>query len=355
MGANGFCPKCGAIIHNGVCTSCGYSARVSETQQYSYTQAGQTQPEVQLENIGRFSGNAGGTGAYNAQNIQPKQSGSKAWILIVVIILLCILVPLFLFVVLFSQVSNVVGNFQQITPEPGWEFSFEDLPFSEEPASEEAYDWEEDYTYEEYIPSPADEYYEEIVSATTRGLSYDIAWNSSSLFADDEEVLAGFYYYYPIVIGSDEAFVNKINTEIAQQALSYEVVELTEDNYGYVDAYVTYMSEERLSVVFLYYSDEGGRENYHISALNYDMTTGAQIPLEEIIPQFEFVEMFRKTCEVQNGYYSAAELESMSDAEIMDAITNPETGVAFYSPVGVDLGFNYEGGWMTVTLKFGEY
>ena len=345
MTANGFCPKCGAIVHNGVCTSCGYSAGVFQSQQTGQTETG-----------GRFSGGASTTTTeYSAQNIQPRKSSSKIWILIAVIIALCILVPVIIFAVIFSQIGDALSNFMELTPEPGWEYHFEDLPFSEAPASEEYYDWEDDYTYEEYIPSPTDEYYEEIVSSTVRGLSYDIAWNSSSLYADDEDVLAGFYYYYPIRIGSDAAFIDDINEAIEQQVMSYEVVELTGDNYGYVDAYVTYMSEERLSVVFLYYSDEGGRENYHISALNYDMTTGEQIPAQEIIPQFEFVEEFRRICEIQNGYYSAVELESMSDDEIMEAIMNPETGVAFYSPVGVDLGFNYPDGWMTVTLKFGEY
>lgn len=345
MGTSGFCPKCGAVMHNGVCASCGYGKREVPTLQ---TEQSVNQPvQSQVDTGGRFSGNMGSyeDSSYGTGTAQAKKSNAGIWVLIVVIVGLCIAVPTIILAVMFGRVKSVINNFQEITPEPGIEFDF---------GGDEDY-WDEDYTYEEYIPSPSDKYYEEIVSSTVRGLSYDIAWNSSTIYPDDEDVMASFYYYYPVLIGSDAAFIDDINAEISRHALSYKAVSMEGDNYGSVNGYVTYMSEERLSVVFLCYYDENGVMKQYISALNFDMTTGEIIPIEDIIPQFEFVAEFRKTCELQNGYYSMLQLEEMTDEEIMEAITNPETGVAFYSPVGIDLGFNYPDGWMTVTMKFGTY
>lgn len=89
---------------------------------------------------------------------------------------------------------------------------------------------------------------------------------------------------------------------------------LSEEDYGYVDGCVTYMSEEVFSVVIMYYYEHEGREEYRISALNYDMTTGEKFTTHDMLPKFDFM-------------------------------------LAFYSPVGIDIGFNYPDGWLTVTVK----
>ena len=157
------------------------------------------------------------------------------------------------------------------------------------------------------------------------------------------------------MIGSDADYVADINAAISQTAMSFVPDTLETDAYGYLDGYVTYVSEDMLSVVLLYYYDHAGNEDYHISTLNFDMKTGKQMSVQEMLPKYDFIMEFRADCEEQNGRYSSAVLESMTDDEILKAIIDPETGAIFYSPVGLDIGFNYPDGWMTVTLKFETY
>lgn len=171
----------------------------------------------------------------------------------------------------------------------------------------------------------------------------------------DYENGAAFYCYYPFIIGCDKAYVEEINAKIAGLATSFVPTTLSKDDYGYVDGYVTYMSEEKMSVVLEYYYEHDGNEEFHIAALNFDMKTGKEISIQEMLPAFEFMVDFREGCEIQNGDYMKEVLDKMTDADIQGAILNPETGVAFYSPVGLDIGFNYPDGWMTVTFKFATY
>ena len=305
-------------MYGGTCISCGYGG-------------------------GRFSGNAGQFDSEGTQTAKSDRRSFPIWIIIFVIAILLVILPIALIAVFTSQVMNSVKNFEsiaEVAPEP-----------------EASYDYAEDYEedFDEYVPSPSDKYLEAIVSSTVRGLSYDIAWNDTYLYADDENNEAVFYCYYPFVIGSEADYVADINAAISQTAVSFVPKSLDDNDYGYLGGYVTYMSEEILSVVMLYYNEHAGNEEYHITALNFDMTTGKQLSMQDMLPEFEFVSEFRDTCEEQNGYYSAAVLESMTDDEIMKAIINPETGAAFYSPVGLDIGFNYPDGWLTVTLKFEVY
>lgn len=337
MANDGFCPKCGAVMYNGVCASCGYGkakAHGSSTEKISN----------QAETGGRFSSNAE---RYVVKEYEVKNTstwkGPNIGIVLMVGFFVFVILALAFTGAMFSQVMNKVTDFG--------------VSIEAEPLPDDYYDYnEEDYIYEEeYIPTPSDDYLEAIVSSTVRGLSYDIAWNDTYLYTDDENNEAVFYCYYPLVIGSDADYIADINALISQTAMSFIPDTLDDDDYGYLDGYVTYMSEEILSVAMLYYREHAGNEDYHISTLNFDMTTGEQITIQKMIPDFEFISDLRDNCEEQNGDYSAMVLESMSDDDIMKAIINPETGAAFYSPVGLDIGFNYPDGWMTVTLKYEIY
>ncbi len=318
MAGNGFCPKCGAVMYDGRCTSCGG---------------------------GRFSGNMGQESMQS--DVQEVRGGKRPFPVGAVV--LAIIVGLFILMMVLigsvaSQVINNVMDFSgvvEVTPE--W-------MVPEPVAPEPEYDYNNGY-----VPSPSDEYLAAIVSSTVRGLSYDIAWNDTYLYADDEENGAAFYCYYPFIIGCDKAYVEEINAKIAGLATSFIPTTLSRDDYGYVNGYVTYMSEEKMSVVLEYYYENDGNEEFYIKALNFDMKTGEEISLQEMLPAFEFMADFREGCEIQNGYYLAEDLDKMSNEDIQAAILNPETGVAFYSPVGLDIGFNYPDGWMTVTFKFATY
>lgn len=320
MAENGFCPKCGAVMYDGKCTSCSG---------------------------GRFSGTIGQESMQS--DVQKVRGGKRPFPVWAVVLSVIVVFFIFMLVLIGSVARQVVNNVMdfsgvvEVTPE--WMVPAPVVP-------EPDYDYENDY---DYVPSPSDPYLESIVSSTVRGLSYDIAWHDTYLYADDEENGAAFYCYYPFIIGCDKAYVEEINAKIAGLATSFVPTTLSKDDYGYVDGYVTYMSEEKMSVVLEYYYEHDGNEEFHIAALNFDMKTGKEISIQEMLPAFEFMVDFREGCEIQNGDYMKEVLDKMTDADIQGAILNPETGVAFYSPVGLDIGFNYPDGWMTVTFKFATY
>ena len=59
---------------------------------------------------------------------------------------------------------------------------------------------------------------------------------------------------------------------------------------------------------------------------------------------------FRTRSDEQNGeiYY----LTSMTDQQITEYFNSPDV-IVFYTPQGMEIGFNYEEGWVTVT--YDEY
>lgn len=336
MAGNGFCSKCGAVMYDGRCTSCGG---------------------------GRFSGNIGQESVSSeVQNVRGGKRTFPVWaVVLAVIVGLFILVIALIGSVVSKVVNNVIGfsGIVEVTPE--WQIPGQIVPKPGD--SDSIGEWEDWYGQwgsgeiqeEGYVPSPSDDYLSEIVSSTVRGLSYDIAWNDTYWCADDEENGAAFYCYYPFIIDCDKTYVAEINDKIAGLATSFMPTTLSRGDYGYVDGFVTYMSEEKLSIVLEYYYDHGGNEEFYITALNFDMKTGKEISIQEMLPAFEFMADFREGCESQNGYYAAEVLDKMTNEDIQAAILALETGVAFYSPVGLDVGFNYPDGWMTVTFKFATY
>jgi len=348
MPGNGFCPKCGAVLYNGMCQSCGYGGRFSGKS----VSNGKLMETAAGSNVsGR--GNSG-------------KDSRKIWLLIILVILIGIAVPVILVAVLFSGVTHkVVDGLISVTPEPdyaygddSWIDRWDDGDFEAEAPAEDYGSYGNGYFgdgYAAYVPSPEDEYYESFVSATVRGLSYDIAWNDSYLYADDEEITACFGAYYPVLIGADVPFAESINERIRNEAFSYQPEELQGEDYLYVECYVTYMSEEILSVLFDVWGYQDHKDIYRLEALNFDMSTGELITAEQMLPDSLWMGNYRERCEYQNGYEAAEVLAGMSDEAILEAITDAENGVIFYSPVGVDAGFNYDGGWMTVTLKMRTY
>ena len=44
-------------------------------------------------------------------------------------------------------------------------------------------------------------------------------------------------------------------------------------------------------------------------------------------------------------------MEKLSDEELIGYLTDDERRFAFLTPVGTEIGFNYDEGWITVTMK----
>lgn len=324
----GFCPKCGAIMQNGVCQSCGYGRKLG------------MQP-------------SGPDGPYDGTPKKRKMSaGSK------VVISLIVILVLLLAVFIGLAVRAVIGQKDKSSSLHidddffgGW--------YSDPDDSEDGYDdWYDDYDwddesdgYEVYEPSPDDPYYTEIVDATVQDLSYEIEWHGISIYPDDDDCSEYYSATIPYIISDDKELMDWVNEEIREMVCKYQ------DSYreyafgSYSIGYVTYMSEDRLSVV-VRHDLEGSdyRSLFELDALTFDMGTGQVIPYEDMVQaDMELVKRFRSQNSLQNG--TVPFLDQLTDEELLEYLQDDETRMVFLTPVGTELGFNYSGGWVTVTLK----
>ncbi|MDO4291771.1 MAG: hypothetical protein Q4C65_00925 [Eubacteriales bacterium] len=210
---------------------------------------------------------------------------------------------------------------------------------------------------EDYVPSSSDEYYKKITDALRSDLSYRVRWLETDL--ERREGDASFYALYPELEG-ELPNRDSLNGLIAREALFYRDSCQLYLEQGYDSChvqsfgYVTYMDEERLSIVYderVYLND---RKFPGLFALNIDVRTGTVLKLQDLLVyDRELAECFRSRVAAQNG--EELDKELWTDA-LLSQLLSSESGVAFYTPVGLELGFNYNGvngryGWVTATIK----
>lgn len=160
---------------------------------------------------------------------------------------------------------------------------------------------------------------------------------------------------YPVVSGEQVPNLDGINKALQNEITAVEKYlekvesQLTEDeNYEFqVEGYVTYMSEEVLSVAYVEYGYWNSEiyESYIIS-VNIDMTTGMIIDNTQILEIDDaFSIEFRERSEEQNG----SGLPEFSDQEITEYLNDRDFAIILYTPLGMEVGMNYYNGWITVT------
>ena len=309
----GFCPRCGALMHDGVCRSCGYRGG-------GYT----NYPQVQ-------------------QPKAPEKKNRKGLILA-----LCIVCAVVLFIGLILAFAFLSSTLTRVAMETEiYEEEYDD------PYSGDYFDEFGDYDSGYYVPDEDDPYYREITDCTRTDLEYGISWIVDSITPDDDDYCT-YYATYPLLKGGDGAY-DSINEEITGKALQYK--EAYTDYPGGCSSYgyVTYMDEEMISIVFQHslYGDQGTLPR--VSALTLDLETGELLePGEMITVDEELVMRFRSQNQTQNG--AVAYLDNLSDEAFLSILNDPDQSFYFYSPVGLEAGFNYESeeygsGWVSVTLK----
>lgn len=217
---------------------------------------------------------------------------------------------------------------------------------------DEKSDREPDYYEEEYY---------EFGNAITEGLSYEVYFEEYERddFIEGEDGAFLMECKYPVISG-DVPNLEGINKAISAEKnfIEEHVTQVAEYLGGgeyeyYATSYVTYMSEELLSVVYeeYVYLDGDFFESYIIS-VNIDMETGMVLKNNQLLTvDDEFSVEFRKRCERQNGEIDS--ISYLSDQEITDYLTDEESLIVFYTPIGIEVGFNYYDGWVTVT--YSEY
>lgn len=320
----GFCPKCGAITQNGVCQSCGFGKRPGMS------------PEP-----------AGSSG-----EIPRRKKGMSTGGKVVIGLIILLVVLLAAFVILTARA--VMDRAKETNPIIGDGFfdGFEGDYDGYEADDDWWNDYEYDDTYEEYVPDPDDEYYEEITDATRQDLSYRVEWHTESWYPDSDDDYVYNSVSYPVLIGDFEEKLSPINEKIYELAYS-DKDSFREFSEGIsINGYVTYMSEDVLSVVFWCSMYGDGYTHPRLTALNFDMSTGEVIPYEDMVQVDDgLVKKFRSQDSIQNG--GVAYVLGLTDEDLLRCLQDDSQRVLFYTPVGLELGLNYENGdgWVTVTLK----
>lgn len=277
---------------------------------------------------------------------------------IVALILGCFLGFLILgiaFIVSAYQLScfmTEVSEAQETNQEEEYD-EYDSYEEEEEEIEEFDYDrneWEEDFSNNE-------EYYE-FENDINTDLSYQITFEEyyRDDLSKDEEIKIELEMKYPVISG-EVTNLNAINEviygeiEAVEEFLtSYDSYLSSNDEYIYTgEAYITYMTEEILSIAYVEYGYLNGEyvESYVIS-FNMDMQTGMILQNSHLLDiDDEFSIEFRERCEKQNGEIDG--LSYFSDQDITMYLTDDSSLIIFYTPIGMEIGLNYYDGWVTVT------
>lgn len=212
-------------------------------------------------------------------------------------------------------------------------------------------DYDYDYDYDN------DQYYT-LHDEIRDDLSYSVEFSYQDYETDYDNVYISSAM--PVVLGDDVTNLATINEEIQKE--TDRVIELFEDEYeshvkenedayfeAVLEAYVAYMDEDKLSIVYdeRIYTDMGG--SVELVSINVDMKNGVALDNEDMLAiDDEFSVEFRTKSDEQNGEVDS--LTYMTDQQITDYF-NSDHLIVFYTPKGMEIGFNYEEGWVTVTYE----
>lgn len=230
---------------------------------------------------------------------------------------------------------------------------------SPEPADQEQPDNEtEDNDWPTEDPFVGEDQYYEFHNEISPNLSYQVNMEEFAEFSTvNSNALAGGNY--PKVTCVDKNKEERVNNIIYREIesildhLEYVGQELAEETLFLfeVESYVTYMNEDTLSVAYVEYGylDDERFESYVIS-VNIDMESGLAMTNSQILNiNDDFSIDFRERTERQNG--SNEMLDYYSDQEITQLLNDEDSLIIFYTPLGMEVGFNFYYGWVTVTYQ----
>ena len=314
---------------------------------------GKYQGNRAYQGCGGYPGNSisqgygGAWGFHGCMDCPNRGKKEHSAVVIMAIVAVAALVVAFL-AVIFCLVK--ISSYQQMQP-IGVAGNGEAYYYGEsDPSRRNGNKWYED------IPAPdnGDDYYGEITDAVREDLDYSITWENYEYEGNNDSVTIAVDY--PVIIG-DIPNIDVINDIIDDETEYFEnyyeeyVKNISEGRFlVYSEGYVTYMDEEVMSVVFaeMVYTDYW--TDYGLYCLNIDVENGVVMDNSSIIEiDDEFAVDFRKRCKQQNGMVD--ELEYMSDQEIAYYLSQEGTSIMFYTPMGMEVGLNMGGYYVTVTYK----
>ena len=306
--------------------------------------------------------NRGGYGPYGWGPDRRDNGRILIAVLITISVMLFCVVMLLMFLLLRTSVKTAVISGEQQEqqpsvpgPEDGLEEWYGQLP--EAPSRGSSPETEPE---EEYVPSAEDDYYETLANAVRDDLSYSIEWEEYDL--SDEETGATAVGRYPQLTGGNIPQVEELNALIESEATYFRTLydyyrSWQGDNVVYnveSTGYVTYMDEDKISIVLKESYVMDGQSSISLYSINIDLLSGKVMDNGKIIEyNRQLAEEFRRQNDYQNGQVDA--VESMDDEQLLDFLSDENTNIVFYTPVGLEIGFNYttsdSSGWVTATIK----
>lgn len=332
-------------MHEGVCRSCGHSARKitgwqTGTDWYASSAAGQN--------------GAGGREPLPGPAKRQKKAGHGK----ILAFTFAGIGILFLIAIIIFMVFSIRKVFDEVqrNPIPGYGYDSGDGYFGYgNPYDNSLPDGYGDYDDSEgyYKPDEKDDYYEEITDATSQDLDYKVIWESVSMRPDDSDDSCTYDGVYPVLRdeeGKEEEKFSSMNQAIKDLVCKYKNSYREYESGISSSGYVTYMDEEKISVVVRHSFYEKKTTIPRVEAITLRVDTGEIIAHEEMAHvDEELVWQFRSRNSHQNG--TVEFVDELSDEKLMEYLSDEEESVMFYTPVGLEIGFNYDGGWVTVTLK----
>lgn len=273
------------------------------------------------------------------------------------------------FIASVFQLADFLNKIEEKNDEDySWSYNEDYHDYDDDYGYDDSYDHNNDdydhydHDYNDIDPDdqePAGEYYD-FENDLREDLTYQVAFETyvKDDFTSETGGSAVLTFEYPVISGEapnidgiNQAIYNEINIveDYIGSVMNYfsegEVYEYT--GYGYV----TYMSEDILSVAYEEYGYQNNNfaESYVVS-LNFDMQTGMVLNNTHLVEiDDDFSIDFRERCEKQNGEILA--LYYLSDQDITEYLTGNDSLIIFYTPLGMEIGFNYYDGWVTVTYQ----
>ena len=221
--------------------------------------------------------------------------------------------------------------------------------YNEDEKSREEHDDYDDYNGF-YEPSPNDDYYVELADYVRDDLSYSVEFEEYTHTDYENSVYISAWYAQ---VSGDVKNSEFINVHLMDGAMYF--VSLFDDDSASdltleIESFVTYMDEETLSVVVHENVYWDGDVYYDLYCMNFDLKTGTLLDNKGIVEvSDELVEAFVDQSNYQNGY--SASVSDYSDEEIANFMKDEDSLILFYTPVGLEIGYNHPNGWVTATLK----
>lgn len=226
------------------------------------------------------------------------------------------------------------------------------------------YDYDYDYDYDDFFGdgndnggNVDDDRYYSLHNEIRNDLQYSVKLEDYRYDTTYENV--DIQVEYPVIEGENVPNLDKLNGAIKDEVdfiaeyfeEEYQDYMLDDDDYFMATStgYVTYMDEEKMSIAFSEYIYSDYYNDVFVYCINIDMENGIILDNESLLNTDDaFSVEFRKRSDNQNGEISY--LTAMTDQEITRHFKSSDI-IVFYIPQGMEIGFNYDAGWVTVTYE----